>query len=66
MKKSEATARIYTFDDMKIYTIRTEKVMTVYKEPEDGILLRYWFSVQAEAADEIDIEALHENGYFDE
>lgn len=63
MKKQKMTGEIYTFEDVTVYTIRTPEEMTVYTKG-DGILLDFCFSVKAEDADSIDIEALHANGYF--
>lgn len=64
MKKTKATARIYTFDDTTIYTITTADTMTVYRKPETGDLLEFVFAVDAATAGEIDIEDLHDCGYF--
>lgn len=57
---------IYTFQDMKIYTVNDGKTMTVYKQNEEEENLEFLFSVLSEKAGEVDIEALHENGYFDD
>ena len=66
MKKENMTAMVYKFEDTTIYTITDRERMTVYKKNKEGTLLRYIFAVSAEDAGEIDIEALHDNGYFDD
>lgn len=66
MKKENMTAKVYEFEDTTIYTITDRETMTVYQQSEEGTLLRFVFSVAAKDAGEIDIEALHDNGYFDD
>lgn len=66
MKKENMTATVYEFEDTTIYTITDRERMTVYQKSEEGTLLRFVFSVAAADAGEIDIEALHDNGYFDD
>lgn len=56
-------ADIFRFDDMTIVTIKTDNLFSVYKDMGDCLI--YVFDVLASCADQIDIEALHENGYFD-
>ena len=66
MKKENMLAMVYEFEDTTIYTITDRERMTVYQKDEEETLLRFVFSVSAEDAGEIDIEALHDNGYFDD
>ena len=56
-------ADIFRFDDMTIVTIKTDSLFSVYKDMGDCLI--YVFYVLASCADQIDIEALHANGYFD-
>ena len=57
-------AEIFKFDDMKIVTIRAGNLFSVYKDMGDCLI--HFFDVIASQADKVDIEKLHENGYFDE
>lgn len=63
-QKKNLTATVYTFQDTTIYTITGPETMTVYQKG-DGELLEFIFAVDARDADKIDIEALHDNGYFE-
>lgn len=62
MKKTSAETTIFEFDDMTIVTVKDNDDFCVYMEVDENLV--YIFSVPLNCASEIDIEALHDNGYF--
>ena len=64
--KNNANIQTFEFDDMTIIVITAqfEKMTNVYVKVEEN--LEFVFGVDAKDADQLDIDALHENGYFDE
>ena len=61
--KTNATIETYNFDDMTIKVITDPEEANVYLEIGSNLI--FAFGVATKDAGEIDIEALHENGYFD-
>ena len=61
--KTNATIETYTFDDMTVKVITDPEEANVYLEIGSNLI--FAFGVAAKDAGEIDIEKLHENGYFD-
>lgn len=64
--KNNALIKTYEFDDMTIVVITTlfEKMTNVYVKVEEN--LEFVFGVDEKDAGPLDIDALHENGYFDD
>jgi len=64
--KNNANIQTFEFDDMTIIVITVQfvKMTSVYVKVEEN--LEYVFGVESKDADKLDIEALHENGYFDD
>ena len=58
----ETKTIIYKFDDMTIYEIAGEEVTEVFVEVENDLIYVFGYPTN----NPIDIEALHDNGYFDE
>lgn len=61
--KTKAIIDTYAFDDMTIKVIIDPDKAEVYKEITTGLF--FVFAVDRKDLADIDIEALHENGYFD-
>lgn len=62
-----ASCKIYTFEDMEIYIIDDRETANVYmKNPDEPIEMYFIFAVASKDIKAIDIEQLHDNGYFDE
>lgn len=61
-----ASCKIYTFEDMEIYIIDDQETANVYiKNPDEPIEMYFIFAVESKDIKAIDIEQLHNNGYFD-
>ena len=61
-----ASCTIYTFENMKIYIIDDRETADVYKKSlDDDSKLIFVFGVESKNMKDLDIEQLHENGYFD-
>lgn len=61
-----ASCTIYTFEDMEIYIIDDRETSNVYKKSlDDDSKLIFVFGVESKNMKDLDIEQLHENGYFD-
>lgn len=57
---------IYTFEDMEIYIIDDRETANVYKKSlDDDSKLIFVFGVELKNMKDLDIEQLHDNGYFD-
>ena len=54
---------VFNFDDMSIIVLKDKSTAEVFVEV--NLNLMYVFGVAAPDFEQIDIEALHENGYFD-
>lgn len=54
----------YEFGDMNIVVLIDEKSAVVYLEADSNLM--YVFSVEQSDFAQIDIKALHDNGYFDD
>lgn len=61
--KETITKTTYEFNDMTVVVLSGEKITNVYVEV--GGDLRYVFGADTAGFDEIHIDGLHENGYFD-
>lgn len=61
--KKRIIKETYAFDNMTIIVLIDETSAEVYFDGLWGLL--YVFSVSASDYKQIDIDALHENGYFD-
>ena len=67
MKKAEVKTTVYTFEDMDVYTIDDGKEVSVYvKYSDDDSAMYYSFGVAVENFGQLSIEALHDNGFFDD
>lgn len=69
MKTTNAKTTIYRFNDMMIFTIEEidhepEPITAVYVEVNSN--LEFVFAVPTGSGDELNIERLHDNGYFAE
>lgn len=65
MKKIQISKTTYDFKDMKVIVLDDEEGITnVYVEVAGD--LRYVFGTDTAGFDKVDIEALHDNGYFDD
>lgn len=69
MKMYNAKTTIYRFNDMMIFTIEEidhepEPITAVYVEVNSN--LEFVFAVPTGSGDDLDIERLHETGYFSE
>lgn len=62
-----ARCKIYTFEDMEIYIIDDRETADVYmKRLDDDSNLIYEIGVKSKHIKSLDIERLHEIGYFDD
>ena len=66
MKQATTKTTIYEFDDMKIIVIKEINAESTAVFVEVASNLEFVFGVMTKDADDLDIEALHENGYFSE
>lgn len=55
---------VFNFDDMSIIVLKDKATAEVFVEVNSDLI--YVFGVAASDFEQIDIEALHENGYFDD
>ena len=66
MTVRNASFKIYTFEDMEIYIIDDRETANVYKKSlDDDSKLIFVFGVESKNMKDLDIEQLHDNGYFD-
>ena len=66
MTVRNASFKIYTFEDMEIYIIDDRETANVYKKSlDDDSKLIFVFGVESKNMKDLDIEQLHDTGYFD-
>lgn len=65
MKTTDLNYTIYSFNDMDVYTFKSGNVVNIYvKYPQDDEKMYFSFGVDEKDFEGVDIEKLHEVGYF--